>query len=194
MNDSVVSVWSLILQSVPHSRIFLKTNQLNDPMIREKTIRRFASCGVSHDRLLLSGTFASREEHFAAYNKVDIALDTFPYPGVTTSAEALWMGVPVLIMRGDRFMSRTAYSITHNAGLTGWSAADENDYIAKAVVIAADLENLASLRAGLRPQLLTSPLFDAPRFAKNFEEALWRMWESKMQGNISTFHKSSSSE
>ena len=126
----------------------------------------------------MSGTLASRDDHLDTYNKVDIALDTFPYTGVTTSVEALWMGVPVLSMRGDRFISRTAGSIANNAGLPDWIAADQDDYVAKAVAFTSDLGRLATLRAGLRQQVLASPLFDAPRFAKNFEDALWGMWES----------------
>jgi predicted O-linked N-acetylglucosamine transferase (SPINDLY family) len=127
--------------------------------------------------LLLSGSLASTNDYLAAYNKVDMALDTLPYPGVTTSVEALWMGVPVLSLRGDRFLSRTASSIAHNAGLPDWIAADEDDYVAKAMAFASNLEHLAALRAGLRRHMLASPLFDAQRFARNFEDALWGMWK-----------------
>jgi protein O-GlcNAc transferase len=84
----------------------------------------------------------------------------------------------VLNMRGDRFISRTAGSIAHNAGLPDWVAADHDDYVAKAVAFTSDLGRLAALHAGLRQQVIASPLFDAPRFARNFEDALWGMWES----------------
>jgi len=177
MNDAVVSTWARILNSVPDSRLLLKTKQLREPAVCDRTFQRFADLGIAPDRLLLSKTTASRDDHLAAYNRVDIALDTFPYPGVTTSAEALWMGLPVLSMRGDRFMSSTAGSIAHNAGLPDWIAADENDYVAKALAFSSNLERLATLRAGLRQQVLASPLFDAPRFAKHFEDALWGMWQ-----------------
>jgi len=177
MTEEVVAVWSRVLKAVPNSRLMLKTKQLSDPAACEKTRQRFVSCGIAPERLLISGTLASRDDHLAAYNKVDIALDTFPYPGVTTSAEALWMGVPVLSMRGDRFISRTAGSIAYNAGLPDWIAADEDDCVAKAVGFTSNLERLATLRAGLRQQVIASPLFDAPRFARNFEDALWGMWQ-----------------
>src|SRR5665647_3703640 len=160
MTDAVVAVWARILKSVPNSRLLLKTKQLNNLLTCEKTRQRFAACGIAPDRLILGSILASRDDHLAAYNKVDIALDTFPYPGVTTSAEALWMGVPVLSMKGDRFMSCTAGSIAHNAGLPDWIAADKDDYVAKAVTFASDLERLAALRAVLRQQVLASPLFD----------------------------------
>ena len=177
MTDAVVAVWARILKSVPNSRLLLKTKQLSDLSVCAQTRQRFAAYGITPDQLLMGGTLASAEDHLAAYHKVDIALDTFPYPGVTTSVEALWMGVPVLSLQGDRFLSRTAGSIAHNAGLPDWVAADEDDYVAKAVTFASDLERLARLRAGLRAQVLASPLFDAPRFARNFEEALWGMWQ-----------------
>ena len=178
MNDKVVAVWARILKSVPDSRLLLKTKQLGEQSVCDKVRKQFVACGIAPDRLLLIGRIASREDHLAAYNRIDIALDTFPYPGVTTSAEALWMGVPVLSLRGDRFLSRTAVSIACNAGLPEWIAAGEDDYVAKAVAFASDLESLARLRAGLRQQVLASPLFDVPRFARNFENALWGMWQA----------------
>ena len=177
MNDTVVAVWSRILEAVPGSRLLLKAKQLSDAAVCAQTRQRFAACGIAPERLQLQGILASRNEHLATYHQVDIALDTFPYPGVTTSVEALWMGVPVLSMQGDRFLSCTASSIAHNAGLPEWIAADQDDYVAKAVRFSADLQRLAALRAGLREQVLASPLFDAPRFAKNFEDALWGMWQ-----------------
>jgi protein O-GlcNAc transferase len=186
MNDAVVAVWSRLLDSVPGSRLLLKTKQLSDAAVCEQTLQRFAACGIAPERLILSGQLAFRDDHLDAYNKVDIALDTFPYPGVTTSVEALWMGVPVLSLQGDRFLSRTAGSIAVNAGLPDWIAADEDDYVDKAVRFAENLERLAALRASLRERVSASPLFDAKRFARNFEDALWGMWQEyqAQHGNL----------
>jgi len=108
---------------------------------------------------------------------VDIALDPFPYPGGTTSVEGLWMGVPVLTLAGQRFLSHQGETILHNVGLPGWIASDEDDYVAKAATSARDTQTLAKLRAGLRERLLSSPLCDAPRFARNFEHAMRGMWQ-----------------
>ena len=179
MNDATVVVWARILAALPSSRLLLKAKQLKDEFIVSNTLQRFAAQGIGADRLILEEPIPSRDDHLASYQRMDIALDPFPYPGVTTSAEALWMGVPVLSMQGDRFMSRTATSIAHNAGLSDWIARDEDDYVAKAIAFAGDLPKLAALRAGLREQVRVSPLFDAPRFAKNFEAALWGMWQAK---------------
>lgn len=120
---------------------------------------------------------------FESYNRIDIALDTFPYTGTTTSVEGLWMGVPVITRRGDRFLSHVGESVVNNAGLADWIAEDDDDYVAKAVAHTQNLNQLADLRAGLRQQALASPLFDAPRFARHFEEALWGMWQVCVRNN-----------
>ncbi|MGC2166218.1 MAG: tetratricopeptide repeat protein [Gallionella sp.] len=177
MNDDVVALWAQLLLKVPDSVLYLKSAQLNDERICEQTRQRFASCGVVPERLLLAGRSGSIPEHLAEYGKVDIALDPFPYPGVTTSVEALWMGVPVLTLLGDRFLSLTAKSVACYAGLPDWVAADKDDYVRKAAHYASNTPDLAALRVRLREQVLTSPLFDAPRFARNFEHALWEMWQ-----------------
>ena len=106
----------------------------------------------------------------------DIILDTFPFPGGTTTCEALWMGVPTVTLAGKTMLSRQGASLLSCAGLADWVAVDEQDYVAKAITHAADLEKLTMLRAGLRRQVLASPLFDGPRFARNFEAAMWEMW------------------
>ena len=107
---------------------------------------------------------------------MDIGLDPFPYPGGTTTVEALWMGVPVLTLSGERFLSRQGVGLLMNAGLPEWVASSPDDYVARAVSHAMNLERLAALRKGLRQQVLASPIFDAKRFAQHFENALRSMW------------------
>ena len=175
MNEGVVDVWARILHAVPHSRLFLKAKQLDDAPTRETTLARFAARGIDASRLTLEGR-SPRAEYFAAYNRIDIALSPFPYPGGTTSVEGLWMGVPVLCRRGDRFLSNICASMLHSAGLADWIAADSDDYVAKAVAFAADAPRLAALRSSLRTTLVASPLCDAARYARNLETALEAMW------------------
>jgi len=175
MGDEVVALWARVLNAIPESRLFLKTRQLNDADLCATTSRRFADFGISADRLILEGS-APRAELLAAYQQVDIALDPFPYPGGTTSAEAIWMGVPLITKRGDRFLSHMGECIDHNVGLADWIAIDGDDYVAKAAHFSSDLAQLSLTRARLRQQALSSPLFNAPRFARNFEAALWAMW------------------
>lgn len=176
MNDAVVAQRARVLQAVPGSRLLLKTKLLDSPAVRQATYDRFAAHGIDPARLVLEG-HAPRSELLAAYKRVDIALDPFPYPGGTTSVEALWMAVPVLTRRGDTFLSRMGESICSNAGLSDWVAENEDDYVRKAVAFTQDLPDLARLREGLRAQVLVSPLFDAPRFARHFESAMWGMWQ-----------------
>lgn len=178
ITDEVVVCWARVLQAVPEGRLFLKTKNLGVPEVREQILARFARHGIDAERFVIEGQFPTHEAHFQAYNQVDIALDPFPYPGITTTMEALWMGVPVLALRGDRFISHQGETILHNAGLPEWIAADTDDYVAKAAAFARDPKLLAALRAGLRGRLLASPLCDAPRFARNLEEAFRRMWRN----------------
>jgi predicted O-linked N-acetylglucosamine transferase (SPINDLY family) len=183
MNNKVVEVWSNILKALPTAKLLLKTKQLSDPNISRQTEERFSDHGIKADRLLLKATLDDRDEHLATYNEVDIALDTFPYPGVTTSVEANWMGAPVLAHKGNTFLSATATSIANNAGLDNWVALDAQDYVNKAVAFASNLDRLALLRSSLRNRVLASPLFDSPRFAKNFGDALYRMWSEHLEKN-----------
>ncbi|MFA7239779.1 MAG: tetratricopeptide repeat protein [Sulfuricellaceae bacterium] len=175
MNDTVVALWARVLLATPGSRLYLKTKQLGEASVRQRTLARFAAHGIDADRLILEGA-APRAELLASYRRVDIALDPFPYPGGATSAEALWMGVPVLTLAGRRFLSHIGESILQNAGLPEWIATNADDYVARAAWHAGDVQRLATLRDGLRQQVLASPLFDAPRFAHHFETALRDMW------------------
>jgi protein O-GlcNAc transferase len=176
MNDAVVTLWAQVLNAVPGSRLFLKYKQLGEASIRQSTCERFAIHGIKPERLIFEG-YVPRANYLASYQRVDIGLDPFPFPGGTTTMEALWMGVPVLTLAGERFLSRQGVGLLMNAGLPEWVAKDPGDYVARAVAHAGDLQGLARLRAGLRQQVLASPIFDAPRFAVHFEAALRGMWQ-----------------
>jgi predicted O-linked N-acetylglucosamine transferase (SPINDLY family) len=174
LGDEVVQTWCRVLDAVPGSRLLLKTHQLGDAVMRERVRERFVAAGLDPARLLLEGP-APREELLAAYHRVDIALDTFPYPGGTTSVEALWMGVPVLSLHGPDFLGRVGESILRTVGLPEWVSEDADDYVARAARFAADLPALAALRGGLRERLLASPVCDAPRFARDFAALLFAL-------------------
>ena len=178
LNDAVVSLWAQILNQVPGSRLFLKTRQLSEFSVKQGITERFSVHGIAANRLVLEGP-SSRVVYLAAHQRIDIALDPFPYPGGTTTVEALWMGVPVLTLTGERFLSRQGVGLLMNAGLPEWVATDPDDYVARAVRHASDLQALSALRRQLRQQMLVSPIFDARRFAQHFEAALrgmWRKW------------------
>jgi predicted O-linked N-acetylglucosamine transferase (SPINDLY family) len=176
ISDAVLETWANVLRAVPRSRLFLKAKQLADTALQERLLGRFARFGVDAQRLILEGP-SPRREYLKAYDRVDIALDTFPFPGGTTTMEGLWMGVPVVGLRGERFLSRQGESILMNAGLGDWIATDRDEYVALAARMSADVAALAALRAGLRASLRRSPLMDAARFAGYFEAALRDMWQ-----------------
>jgi len=175
LNDAVLRLWAELLAAVPGSRLYLKNAQLDVASTRAGLQARLAALGVPAERLWLEGA-SPRADYLRCYANVDIALDPFPYPGGTTSMEALWMGVPVLTLAGTTPLSRQGVSIMQNLRLPDWVAADRADYLALAQRHAADLQTLAVLRQGLRARLLRSPLCDAPRFATYFEAALRQLW------------------
>lgn len=175
MNDQVVATWASLLHKIPKSKLLLKSKQLADVSQIDMVQKRFGKLGIPKESLILEGPTAW-DAYLKAYRRVDIVLDTFPYPGGTTSIDALCMGVPVLTVKGDRFLSRLGQSIAINAGNLDWIANDLNDYVKKAVEFSSDLERLVYLRSTLRARVLKSPLFDTNRFAKNFSDALWGMW------------------
>ena len=177
LSDETVRCWAQVLEAVPGSRLLLRTAVFDDPRLSQETRRRFELAGASGERLVLDPSVTDYGEHLARYNQIDIALDPFPYAGGTTSIEALWMGVPVLTRRGDRYVSHMGENIMHNMGMPEWIAADSDDYVRKAQAVAANLPELALLRAGLRDRLTASPLMDAPAFARNLEAAFRQMWE-----------------
>ena len=178
VNNSVVSCWSKLLRGVPDSRLLLKTRQLGYTISRQEMLSNFSVHGISAHRLIFEG-FSPRDELLATYRRVDICLDPFPYPGGTTSIEALWMGVPVLTLQGNRFLSHLGESILCTVGLEDWIAPTVEDYVELAKEHASNPAALAALRDGLRQRLVASPMCDASRFACNLEEAflgMWRIW------------------
>ncbi len=183
MNDAVVSLWARILHALPTARLYLKTKALSDESIRELTRERFAAQGIAAERLTLEGFKLPRAHHLSSYHQIDIALDPFPYNGTTTTAESLWMGVPVLTMKGHRFISHVGESILHHSGLSDWVAADPEDYLHKAIQFASDPIALSRLRQPLRERLGHTPVFDAPRFASHFQQAMAHMWSAYMSCN-----------
>lgn len=181
LNDRTLALWGRVMQSVPGSRLRIQSLQLASPAVQSQLGERLASFGIPRERVSLHGP-SGRAEYLAAYAEVDIVLDTQPFPGGTTTCEALWMGVPTLTIAGDRLISRQGASLMQAAGLPDWIAEDEASFVAKAAAFAAETRALAELRAGQRERVRGSPLFDAGRFAANLESALWQMWRTWQQG------------
>jgi predicted O-linked N-acetylglucosamine transferase (SPINDLY family) len=150
VNDSVVALWARVLSAVPESRLLIKARQLAEDSTRQSVRERFAAQGIEGERLVLEPP-SQRAEYLAAYARIDIALDPFPFPGGTTTVEALWMGVPVLTLAGERMISRQGVSLLMNAGLPDWAASDADDYVARAGRTAAGSRARSFRRLRLRP-------------------------------------------
>jgi protein O-GlcNAc transferase len=175
VNDAVLAAWAQVLSAVPNSRLRLQNKQTGTQTAREALLRRLASAGIAPQRVTVAPPVA-RDMYLAAHAGVDIILDTFPFPGGTTTCEALWMGVPTLTMAGDSMLSNQGKGMVHCAGLHEWIAEDAAEYVARAIHHASDIQALAALRQTLRDQVLESPLFDGRRFAANLTQALFEMW------------------
>ncbi|MDD5328826.1 MAG: tetratricopeptide repeat protein [Sulfuricella sp.] len=180
VNDAVLALWGKIFHLLPQAQLRLQNKQMDCPEARKKLLQRLAYVGISQERVVIEGPM-SREDYLAAHADVDIILDTFPYPGGTTTCEALWMGVPTLTLAGDVLLARQGASMLICAGLDEWIADNEDGYIELALEHSADIDRLAQLRSELREKVLASPLFDAPRFARNLEDSLRDMWQEKSQ-------------
>ncbi len=174
LNDQVLEVWSAVLAAVPGARLRLQNAHLADAGVVSQLIARLRACGIDPARVDMHPQ-SSRADYLLAHGEVDILLDTFPYPGGTTTCEALWMGVPTLTLDGDRMLSRQGASLLAAAGLPGWIASSPADYVARARAFAGDPAGLAELRRGLRGKLAATALFDCRRFAGEFTEAMWQM-------------------
>jgi protein O-GlcNAc transferase len=175
VNRAVMAVWADILKQVPEARLFLKTHELGDEAVREDLRRQFAEEGVTPERVLMEG-FSPHAELLSAHARVDIGLDPFPYSGGLTTLEALWMGVPVITLRGNTFAGRHSTSHLHQVGLEDLVARDIGEYVAKGCALAGNVGRLTALRGTLRRRVRESPLCDHERFARHFEEAIRGMW------------------
>jgi predicted O-linked N-acetylglucosamine transferase (SPINDLY family) len=176
ITDGMLATWGRILAGVPHSRLRLKGRGLGDDAIRERYRERLGRCGLDPARVELLDRTADTRQHLALYHDIDVALDTFPYNGTTTTCEALWMGVPVISLAGDRHMSRVGASLLAAAGHPEWVATDADDYVRRAIELAANPTRLAGIAAGLRDELARSPLLDHAGQAARFGAALRACW------------------
>ena len=172
INDEVIEVWSQILKKVKNSRLMLKTSVATSQELYEE---KFKKLGV-----LSSITFLKYnknfDDHLNEYKKIDIALDTFPWNGVTTSFEAIWMNVPVIVMDGYNFNSRCGSSINKNLNLTSLIGKNKEDYVNKAVSLAQNRQMLLNIRKDLFKNALKSPLFDQSKFSKDFFSSLEKIY------------------
>jgi len=168
ISEDVIDAWSKILRDT-NSQIYLKNPKHDTPsLVKKNIIEKFLERDVSKKKILFLDHQPNRYNHLELYNKIDLALDTFPYPGVTTSCESVLMAVPVLTMKGYNFNSRCGESININLKMVDFIAENKNDYVNKAIYWQQNSKKLKNLKQNLRNKALSSPVFDTVSFAKDF--------------------------
>jgi len=175
VTPEIIKVWSKILQSVPNSHLILKNPHISHE--KKQYLELFKEEGIPEDRIKLYKTSTRMEEHLKLYNAMDIGLDPFPFNGATTTCEALWMGVPVITLIGDRHVGRVGASILRNVGLSDFIAQDVDGYIKLAINMADNINYLQEIRQGLRERMQSSPLCDHISFTNDVENAYQGMWQ-----------------
>ena len=174
VTDATLETWAEIMGRAPRSRLLLHAPAGS---ARERVLKILSSRAIEADRIKFVERL-SLPNYLQTYNAIDIALDPFPYVGGTTTCDALWMGVPVVALRGRAPIARGGASILSNIGLDEWIADSRGAYIEIATKMAGDLQKLSDLRSGLRQRMARSPLMDAKQFARDMEDVYRRMWES----------------
>jgi protein O-GlcNAc transferase len=182
ITQHTVALWSRVLKEVPDSQLLLKAPSFKDEGAIRTFKSRFAAQGIAEDRLIFRGP-VGLSDMMAEYADVDIALDPVPYNGGTTTLQAMWMGVPVVVKAGGNFVSRMGASFMTAAGLSNWVASDDDDYVAIAKRMASNRSELLNLKQGLRARLLSRPAWGIDQYVRDFEAALRSMWTDMCQGD-----------
>ena len=184
VSPCTIALWARVLNETPGSKLMLKARQSRDFGSKERILRVFSEHRISADRVIFKGYASSTFEHLAHYHEIDLALDTFPYNGTTTTCEALWMGVPVITLTGNHTVSRWGLSLLAAVGLEELAAKTEDEYITIIKGLVYSHRRLKALKTGMRDRLISSPLCDAKGFAEAVEEAfgtMWKRWCDKQQ-------------
>ena len=177
MSIECINTWSNILTKIKDCKIMIKAPSEDAEIAQKSILEKFKNNNIDEKRIIFEKRKKNREEHLKMYNRVDISLDTFPYPGVTTSFESIWMGVPVLTKAGNNFVSRCGESININLGMKDFIAITNDDYISKAVSLDKNRDEITNIRKTLREKARNSPLFDKDKFGNEFSELMINLWK-----------------
>ncbi len=184
LSEPFLDTAARLLAEIPRSRLILKARPLSIAKLAQSVRERFGRAGIGADRVELRGWESGVKNHLAIYNSVDIALDSFPYNGATTTCEALWMGVPVVSLAGDRHAGRAGSSLLHAVGLGHLVAHEVDRYVAICAGLAGDIGALAELRSGLRERMRRSPLMDEAGFVRGLEACYLDLWEKRAKTDV----------
>ena len=177
INLEVVKIWSQILKSVPKSKLLLISTKNTNSKETVNILREFSLYKIDLERIILKEYAKKREDVLNLYSLVDIALDTFPVNGTTTSHEAIWAGVPLLTKKGYIPLSKMGESLNKNISMENWIAKDSEEYLEKAIKFSSNLNELSNIRKNLRNRARDSSSFNVEKFTRYFQKALWDMWK-----------------
>ena len=175
VNDNVINLWSKVLKRFPNTILYLKAPELHDDSVKRKIVKKFNNFEISTERLILEKS-SDYKNYLESYLKVHITLDPFPWNGVTTSFESVWMGAPIFCLKGDTVYSRCAYSINKNLKMDDWIANDQDDYLKKLEKILSNKNQLLSIKKNLRENAIKNNLFNSEKFTKNLSIKLNEIW------------------
>ena len=174
--NEVIKLWSKILLKFPATKIYFKSPELNDDLVKSNLENRFLKYNINPNRLILEKS-SNYQSYLKSYLKVHITLDPFPWNGVTTSFESIWMGVPIFCLKGKAVYSRCAYSLNKKLGMEDWIAKDENDYLIKLEKILSNKKKLFLIKKNLRENAIKKNLFNSKEFTKNLANKLNQAWK-----------------
>jgi predicted O-linked N-acetylglucosamine transferase (SPINDLY family) len=184
LTDDVIALWSRVLRAVPRSRLFIGRAEIQGE-VADMLARRFARHGIQRERIEMGYSAVGSQTHLSLYARFDIALDTFPWSGHTTSCEALWMGVPVITLYGKTHAGRMVASVLNQIGLESLVARTPDEYVRIAKNLARDVGTLAGMRMTMRDRMRSSPLCDGKAFTVSLEQAyrdVWVRWCATQRG------------
>lgn len=176
ISDDTVETWSKILKNIPNSRLILKSSTACDNSLLLSKFKKFKV--DEQIQILKKIDFLKKEDHLKLYNRIDLCLDTFPYNGVTTTFEALWMNVPVVVMKGYNFNSRCGESIIKNLNIDNLISKNKEEYVSNVLNLYKNKNHLIEIRQSIYENLMTSPLFDTKKFTMHFSEILFKIYSS----------------
>jgi protein O-GlcNAc transferase len=177
INHRVIALWAQVLTRAKDARFLLKCPGADEVSLSEFYLRQFEAHGIARERIDIHG-WKNPMAHLELYNQMDISLDTFPFNGCLTSLEGLWMGVPLISLRGAHHVSHMGLAILNVLEMPFFAAQTADEYVTKAALLAQDLTSLEKIRASLRHRMAASPLMDAQRFAREVEQAYCQMWHT----------------
>lgn len=187
LNPLLFQVWSNILQQLPQAKLLIKAQALGDPTLKQEFLDTMNQLGIPTHRLILKPNSTTTFEHLSTYHEIDIALDTYPYNGATTTCEALWMGVPVITWVGEKHVSRMGLSLLTCLGLQSWAATSPEQYLQLVINLAHDLPALQHWRQSLRQRMQNSPLMDGAIFTARLEKLYRQVWKNRCLHNNAPF-------